>query len=233
MGRKNFIIRLSFVGLALYFFFMPLPSQASTVTFDMDTVLLGQSTPAGSSPWLRATFTDGPDPGTVKLIMQPLNMTANQFIDGTTNRNGGWYFNFNPTKLAISTPNISYAGSGLNENNADYFRTGTFQAGSTRAWFNIQFRWNRVDGEWLENGQTSTYVFTSNSYSILPEDFLFKDNNDTGNYYSVVGLQWLNVNDNPVGRWIADPPSSVPEPGTLLLLGAGILGLGIFRRNRR
>lgn len=57
-----------------------------------------------------------------------------------------------------------------------------------------------------------------------------------GAYNMLIGNGVFGTNDGPVGysmQFIVDAPASVPEPGSLLLLGAALAGLAFARRKLR
>lgn len=79
----------------------------------------------------------------------------------------------------------------------------------------------------------------ANSYSAYFFDGVLIDGSDAGTYH----VSWTNKNGafhalshmSLYGRADADgrvPPSQIPEPGVLLLLGAGLMGLGLARRRK-
>src|SRR6516165_2353528 len=69
---------------------------ASDITYHFDTVFPSAPAPAGSAPWVEATFQDV-SPGTVLLTVTALNLASDLFIDGQPQ--GGLYFNLNPSLI--------------------------------------------------------------------------------------------------------------------------------------
>lgn len=83
-------------------------------------------------------------------------------------------------------------------------------------------------GSWLSLGQTATYTVLAN----LPTIESMKDVSTGTTYYSGPGI------GNPSGQaamWTQMVPpdcAPVPEPGTVILIGLGLVGLGVVRRRK-
>jgi opacity protein-like surface antigen len=83
--------------------------------------------------------------------------------------------------------------------------------------------------DWGTNENSITYSFDS-LRSPIWGDFIVKGGQSLA-YNTGIGT---DPTSSPFTNWIATPDTvGVPEPGTLLLLGAGLLGIGALRRARR
>jgi len=204
---------------------------ADTLTFNYDYVFSGY-TPGGTTPWLTATFEDLTDG--VKLSLSASGLTGGEFIKGGAN-DKGWYFNFNPVKDLSAL--IFAFDSGTN--NADGIVTGidAFKADGD-GYYDILFHWK--DNE-LITGQTAVYLITGIA-DIEVLDFNFfstPKKNDETSFLSAAHVQGIGSGSG----WVAPTEGNyddggggggngVPEPSTIILLGAGLFGLGLFgKRN--
>lgn len=75
--------------------FVPLKSNASGILYQFDTPFPADASPAGSAPWIDASFQDVS--GGVLLTVSNLGLIGDEFLQGNgSGANGGIFFNLNP-----------------------------------------------------------------------------------------------------------------------------------------
>ena len=95
--------------------------------------------------------------------------------------------------------------------------------------FSFRFPDSDESGEWeFDIGESATFKITSSNYDVTAADFRFPSAG--GNAMTAVGI-WPSC-ENYEAWYSADAPNVVPEPGTMVLLGTGLLGVGAWVRRR-
>ncbi len=189
-------------------------AQANTITFNLDH-LFGETAPTGSTPWLTAVFDDEGSPGSVTLTLSTPNLTGSEFV-------GLLAFNVsNPTDLTFEYDSTDSTGPNAS------VQTGTnIYKADGDGWYDIKLTF--PTGESDDRFNTSEIVvfnITGTGITADSFNFLSESGGGQGTYYSAGHVQSIGTGGEGSG-WIG----AVPIPATVLLLGAGLVGLIGFRK---
>lgn len=206
---------------------MSLIGSAHAALLEIDFTKAGAF--SGTSPTLpsdpnevfaRAIFDDHGGTGSVTLTMTVLtNLSAGAYVND-------WYFNVGSAPLS----SISFS-SGVA---AETIQNGSnaFKADGTGGNFDFAFHFDTSNPGQLGQGFSSVYTLvdagiTANSFNSISISSPINAGN--GGYLSAIHVQGYG---NSV--WIAGdpsvPPSQIPEPASLALIGLGLLGMAASRR---
>ncbi|MCF8060999.1 MAG: PEP-CTERM sorting domain-containing protein [Deltaproteobacteria bacterium] len=232
------------IALCTFFALAMAPgAESATLSFELDHEFSGATPPEGDPPWVRAVFEDH-SPGSVLLTLDNFNLTAGEFITE-------WYFNFessaellqidlvqalNANKQDITTLFADHTLEGIELGQDDYKADGD---GIYDILFhfakNSNLEESSYDGRFGAQTQ-ALFQITGDGITAASFNELSAPGGGNGPFATAAHVQGIGA-DNDYSGWIAPSGggnlvTTTPEPGTFVLLGAGLLFLGGWVRKR-
>ncbi len=168
------------------------------------------------------------------------NATLNVTLTNTSPlANGGYLVGFafnNPgnyiTSASLSSTDSDFglAGGSTYNNNIKAVPFGYFDIGATLGGDNNLGKCNGDPKPGIYAGNTETFIF-----SLVGTNFGSLDENSFFNEFPTRSNEWFIARFKGFEDGGSDkvPGNPVPEPLTILLLGSGLLGLGVFGRKKK
>jgi hypothetical protein len=217
------VLEIVLGGVAAAVFFLPVESNASGILYQFDTPFPADASPAGSSPWINASFQDVS--GGVLLTVNNLGLTSSEFLQGNgSGANGGIFFNLNPNDNPTS---LTFSLVSQSANFGTYINTGenAFKADGDGK-YDIVFDFTTHS---FAGGASFSYLI-SGIAGLTASDFAYLSApaGGSGPFYAAAHIMGLPP-DASNSTWIepGNGPASllpVPEPSSFALI-AGSFGL--------
>ncbi len=221
--------RILMIGMfaVLAFFAGMTAVHAGMVTYHLDFEYAGEDEPRGAPPWLVAIFDDEGTPGSVNLTLDATNLVDDEFV-------GVWYFNVAEDFLPEG---LNFEADPANATTTD-IRMGDnrFRAGPD-GFFDIEFDFPQARADRFGTGMTLRYTIFGDELmasSFAPDlTDATPPGGSPGPFFSAAHIQaiWLESQGAESSGWVA-ADAVVPEPATILLVGSGLVGLGLFGRRK-
>lgn len=224
------IVRLMMIILVSALVFPSSFARGAMVIYSIGTAFSTDTfgtLPAGSPPWLQATFDDGGGAGSVTLTLENVNLAPAEFTRE-------WDFNLDPsldpTELLFSAP----VKVGAFDDPTINLGVDAFQAdGDGRYDIQFLFATSGMDGgiHRFGAGEAATLTITgSPTLTASSFEFLSSPAGGSGPFYTAAHIQGIDGPEGSTSVW-----ATTPEPPTIVLAAiaaSAIAASGFWRRRR-
>lgn len=228
--------KMNLISVAVIFLLLmsPMLVQADSIQYALGHEFSGAQNPGGEPPWLTAILEDIGD-NKVELVLSGAGLIGREFVSK-------WFFNFDVEGMLATGLTFEHR-DGIEATSiattADDKASG-FKADGD-GYFDIRFEFGQ--NQFVQNS-TSTYHITYSGSGVALQAAHFNSASQygipgNGNYYTAAHVQGIGVNGEGSG-WVGDSDGGggggggeIPEPGTLLLIGSGLVGFAVLRKKYR